>query len=1408
MVQTLPRTPMQSTETPPNLLRKAQSGNADAIAQLLSRAFAHHGMSVYGSVNGDQLDLRLEGTRLPDQQEVIPLIQRGLMRLGFARIRTVHLQAQLIDDVSSAGNGWTYQFQIVESLNTPLEPRPDTESLVRVHVGDRNNANSLDIGSYHIQATGHGHIIHARSEPSSQLKRRPKSALATAYRPLHPLLDRQPETQDALSALTTGNPVEFYGGHGLGKSSLLQHLAHNPFTRRQFKDGISYHHAASQPIEDSVQDLFDSFYESESLIHTKPTPAQLLDAWRDVNALAIFDDVPANSNPILTNLSIALLISSDEHHLRNAGQSIPMRGLPLQEAIALVEQRLGRSFENEAERQDAETICRVLKGHPLHILQNIGCLQDSARQGGHGDVPTTLRQLAEQLQSGLPSEAVTIRAATMLPELERRVLAVLAVFEQISIDTEYLKPLTGASNLDLTIQILLERGLICGEGDCYRIASNVLPYFQQIWDLTPWIERASAYFTTLIQQHEGAIAPLLKAHAPLWRMTQLASHDGHWETVLHFSQSLDHPLMLGKRWGRWRQMWELGLSAARSMGDGAAEALAFHQLGSRALCLGDLFTAHTYLTEAVQRRIALRDEIGAAVSQHNLNLLFSPDAGHGAVAPRSQIDSPVTIVQPQTALSAPSQGSLNQTESIQPGIKETLSPASQQVTQNGAIAPAQSAIQPTAPAPVTKAVTPDAAPAATTELVAQAQSTLKQPASTATSPPKVYSQATEARSFPMGWIAVSAIAALFGGVGAYLALTWNRAPFSVTPNSVVFPPQLLSVESGARQLTITNTGSESLDLSSIALSGGDRFDFSISENCTQEPLRPEDTCTIGLSFLPGESTARSTRLRIADRTGEHVRFVQVRGVGEVAQVSVTPDGLAFDPILTGREQDPTQSITIMNDSAVTFSMGEAFIAGERTDSFAIARDGCVGQSLDPNDTCTVDVAFTPPGGGVFEANFAIRDATEEYTWLSPLIGTGQLSAPTISPAGLPFDREVIGRLATDVVTITNTAASPLEINSITITGDTANFSIRGNTCTRNPIQPGESCSVTVGFNPQSERNYSANLVISDNAVNSPRSIVLSGRGTRVSAPVITPNPLMFGEQEIGDLRQEALTITNRGSQSIQVQDILIPDNGDFDIVNESCTNNPLAAGGTCTVTVGFTPQDSGDRSAVITVRDTATGSPRTVEVRGTGVAVPSPQIPSPQILSVEVTPEEVPPGERSRICYRVANVERLFLRDGEGQVISLDSTSGCVSITPNQTTTYTLVAEGQNGQSVNRQVQVRVSAPDTTPPPVPAPVAPAGNEYVLCPSTPNVNLDWNPVNDDSEPISYMTMLQRGSSASDGQETVSAWTGVTQQSTTATELNITPYLERGRVSYRWRVSARDAAGNASGPSNWFYFRTCE
>src|SRR5207244_4070481 len=81
--------------------------------------------------------------------------------------------------------------------------------------------------------------------------------------------------------------------------------------------------------------------------------------------------------------------------------------------------------------------------------------------------------------------------------------------------------------------------------------------------------------------------------------------------------------------------------------------------------------------------------------------------------------------------------------------------------------------------------------------------------------------------------------------------------------------------------------------------------------------------------------------------------------------------------------------------------------------------------------------------------------------------------------------------------------------------------------------------------------------------------------------------------------------TNSGSTVLTISSIGITgtNSGDFAQTN-TCPISPntLAASGTCTINLTFTPTAAGSRTASVSVNDNAAGSPQTIALSGTGTA--------------------------------------------------------------------------------------------------------------------------------------------------------------------------------------------------------------
>lgn len=99
-------------------------------------------------------------------------------------------------------------------------------------------------------------------------------------------------------------------------------------------------------------------------------------------------------------------------------------------------------------------------------------------------------------------------------------------------------------------------------------------------------------------------------------------------------------------------------------------------------------------------------------------------------------------------------------------------------------------------------------------------------------------------------------------------------------------------------------------------------------------------------------------------------------------------------------------------------------------------------------------------------------------------------------------------------------------------------------------------------------------------------------------PALNFNPLalQFGSQAVGTSSQpQNVSLSNTGTGALSISAITIT--GDFSQTN-NCGNS-IAAGGSCTVTVTFTPTASGTRTGSLTIQDNASGSPQSIPLSGT-----------------------------------------------------------------------------------------------------------------------------------------------------------------------------------------------------------------
>ena len=101
---------------------------------------------------------------------------------------------------------------------------------------------------------------------------------------------------------------------------------------------------------------------------------------------------------------------------------------------------------------------------------------------------------------------------------------------------------------------------------------------------------------------------------------------------------------------------------------------------------------------------------------------------------------------------------------------------------------------------------------------------------------------------------------------------------TLSPSSLAFANEPVDMTSSAQTVTLTNTGSVSLAISALAVTGANSTDF-VQNNTCGTSLAAGANCTIVVSFTPSASGARSATLSISDNATGSPQSSSLSGTG-------------------------------------------------------------------------------------------------------------------------------------------------------------------------------------------------------------------------------------------------------------------------------------------------------------------------------------------------------------------------------------------------------------------------------------------------------------------------------------------------------------------------------------------------
>jgi len=404
----------------------------------------------------------------------------------------------------------------------------------------------------------------------------------------------------------------------------------------------------------------------------------------------------------------------------------------------------------------------------------------------------------------------------------------------------------------------------------------------------------------------------------------------------------------------------------------------------------------------------------------------------------------------------------------------------------------------------------------------------------------------------------------------------------------------VNTTSAAKTVTLKNAQPIPVTIASIGTSGN----FAQTSNCPFSPstLAASTTCTISVTFTPTVSGTNSGTLTVSDNTSTSPQSIPLTGTGTGSggsAVSLSPATQNFGSVGVGSSS--SANFTLTNGTSLLTITNIATTGNYSPTSTCPISP----QTLTANTSCTITVTFNPGTTGTLAGTLTVTDSASNSPQTATLTGTGANgSTASLSPASQNFGSVAVGSSGSATFTLTN-GTSPLTISGI---GAAGNYS-QTSDCPVSPqtLAANGSCTITVSFNPATTGTLTGTLTVSDSASNSPQTATLTGIGGAANSSVtLSPASKAFGSVTVGSSSSSNFTLTN-GTSALTIASI--GTTGNYSQTS-NCPISPqtLAANGSCTITVNFNPATTGTLTGTLTVSDSASNSPQTAALTGTGAA--------------------------------------------------------------------------------------------------------------------------------------------------------------------------------------------------------------
>jgi len=246
--------------------------------------------------------------------------------------------------------------------------------------------------------------------------------------------------------------------------------------------------------------------------------------------------------------------------------------------------------------------------------------------------------------------------------------------------------------------------------------------------------------------------------------------------------------------------------------------------------------------------------------------------------------------------------------------------------------------------------------------------------------------------------------------------------FSASPSPLAFGNVTEGKTSGAMTLTITNTGTSNLAITTVTPGGANMADFIIgADTCASATVAAGKTCTISVQFDPSATTSESATLTFADNASDSPETVTLTGTG------VAPVATASTTVLTASSASVGAGASITFTATVTPASGTPTPTGMVT--FKDGANSIATGTLNASGVATYTTSALAVASHSITASYggdSSNLASVSNTLTVTVTVDSTTTALTASASSIP-----VGSSVTFTATVTGTTGVPTPTGTVT-----------------------------------------------------------------------------------------------------------------------------------------------------------------------------------------------------------------------------------------------------------------------------------------------------------------------------------------------------------------------------------------